>query len=325
MADAFKGFARIPMYAFESEFFKEDVKRYGGGKMLNSLALFDLCRMQYFTARTQEVRIGRKTVEVVLDSGEFIATNSFLEERFKWDNKRVIRFINALLSEGILLRRMERKDGAKVFIYRFNFENGRHRKTPPQTEKETPPQNTRINKGIQTDLFEETPPQTERKTPPQNATQYKIYKDKYICSPEFVQDSFNSICTSLPKLKLLTRKRLEPVEARLKEMKQTPETYMAYLKQVFESVEASDFLTNRRGENRNGWKANFDWIFLPRNFAKIIEGNYDNTNSANLLDSSKEPENWQRYFIMTYTDPIPESWADVPENKKITILKQINK
>ena len=50
MADAFKGFARIPMYAFESEFFKEDVKRYGGGKMLNSLALFDLCRMQYFTA-----------------------------------------------------------------------------------------------------------------------------------------------------------------------------------------------------------------------------------------------------------------------------------
>ena len=169
------------------------------------------------------------------------------------------------------------------------------------------------------------PPQSEFFTPPQNATQYKIYKDKYICSPEFVQDSFNSICTSLPKLKLLTRKRLEPVEARLKEMKQTPETYMAYLKQVFESVEVSDFLTNRRGENRNGWKANFDWIFLPRNFAKIIEGNYDNTNSTNLSDSSKEPENWQRYFIMTYTDPIPESWADVPENKKITILKQINK
>lgn len=290
MADAFKGFARIPMYAFESEFFKEDVKRYGGGKMLNSLALFDLCRMQYFTARTQEVRIGRKTVEVVLDSGEFIATNSFLEERFKWDNKRVIRFINALLSEGILLRRMERKDGAKVFIYRFNFENGRHRKTPPQTEG---------------------------KTPPQNATQYKIYKDKYICSPEFVQDSFNSICTSLPKLKLLTRKRLEPVEARLKEMKQTPETYMAYLKQVFESVEASDFLTNRRGENRNGWRANFDWIFAPSNFAKIIEGNY-----ASRTDATQVPEDWiGRFYRLYQFDTPPTRWEDLPEEKKHAILK----
>ena len=323
MADAFKGFARIPMYAFESEFFKEDVKRYGGGKMLNSLALFDLCRMQYFTARTQEVRIGRKTVEVVLDSGEFIATNSFLEERFKWGNRKVIRFIDSLLKNGTLLRRAVEVDNTTIFIYRLNYEM--HRKTTPQTSEENAPQNIRINKGIQVDLFEENAPQKMGKNAPQNDTQYKIYKDKYICSPEFVQDSFNSICTSLPKLKILTRKRLKPVEARLKEMKQTAETYETYLKQVFESVEASDFLTNRRGENRNGWKANFDWIFLPRNFAKIIEGNYDNTNSANLSDSSKEPENWQRYFIMTYTDPIPESWADVPENKKITILKQINK
>ena len=129
MADAFKGFARIPMYAFESEFFKEDVKRYGGGKMLNSLALFDLCRMQYFTVRTQEVRIGRKTVEVALDSGEFIATNSFLEERFKWGNRKVIRFIDSLLKNGTLLRRAVEVDNTTIFIYRLNYEM--HRKTTP--------------------------------------------------------------------------------------------------------------------------------------------------------------------------------------------------
>ena len=315
MADAFKGFARIPMYAFESEFFKEDVKRYGGGKMLNSLALFDLCRMQYFTARTQEVRIGRKTVEVVLDSGEFIATNSFLEERFKWGNRKVIRFIDSLLKNGILLRRAVEVDNTTIFIYRLNYEM--HRKTTPQTSEENAPQNIRINKGIQVDLFEENAPQNMGKNAPQNDTQYKIYKDKYICSPEFVQDSFNSICTSLPKLKLLTRKRLEPVEARLKEMKQTPETYMAYLKQVFESVEASDFLTNRRGENRNGWKANFDWIFLPRNFAKIIEGNY-----ANRTEAIQAPEDWLgRFYKINPFDTPPTRWEDLPEEKKHAILK----
>lgn len=315
MADAFKGFTRIPMYAFESEFFKEDVKRYGGGKMLNSLALFDLCRMQYFTARTQEVRIGRKTVEVVLDSGEFIATNSFLEERFKWGNRKVIRFIDSLLKNGTLLRRAVEVDNTTIFIYRLNYEM--HRKTTPQTSEENAPQNIRINKGIQVDLFEENAPQNMGKNAPQNDTQYKIYKDKYICSPEFVQDSFNSICTSLPKLKLLTRKRLKSVEARLKEMKQTPETYMAYLKQVFESVEASDFLTNRRGENRNGWKANFDWIFLPRNFAKIIEGNY-----ANRTEAIQAPEDWLgRFYKINPFDTPPTSWEDLPEEKKHAILK----
>ena len=315
MADAFKGFARIPMYAFESEFFKEDVKRYGGGKMLNSLALFDLCRMQYFTARTQEVRIGRKTVEVALDSGEFIATNSFLEERFKWGNRKVIRFIDSLLKNGTLLRRAVEVDNTTIFIYRLNYEM--HRKTTPQTSEENAPQNIRINKGIQVDLFEENAPQNMGKNAPQNDTQYKIYKDKYICSPEFVQDSFNSICTSLPKLKLLTRKRLKSVEARLKEMKQTPETYMAYLKQVFESVEASDFLTNRRGENRNGWRANFDWIFLPRNFAKIIEGNY-----ANRTEAIQAPEDWLGRFYRLYQfDTPPTRWEDLPEEKKHAILK----
>jgi len=38
----------------------------------------------------------------------------------------------------------------------------------------------------------------------------------------------------------------------------------------------SDFLTDRLRQNRNGWKANFDWIHKPVNFRKIYEGNYDN-------------------------------------------------
>jgi len=38
----------------------------------------------------------------------------------------------------------------------------------------------------------------------------------------------------------------------------------------------SDFLTNRLNVNRNGWKANFDWMHKPANYRKIREGNYDN-------------------------------------------------
>lgn len=38
----------------------------------------------------------------------------------------------------------------------------------------------------------------------------------------------------------------------------------------------SDFLTNKNGNNRNGWQANFDWVHKPSNWNKIIEGEYDN-------------------------------------------------
>ena len=136
---------------------------------------------------------------------------------------------------------------------------------------------------------------------------------------------FNSTCVSLAKVKLLSKARMSQVEARLKELKQAPDTYVSFLQELFARIERSDFLTNRNGLNRNNWRATFDWIFAPRNFLKIIEGNYDNK-GANAIASLTEPEGWQVCFIRTYiTDPLPASWADVPKSKKITILQQLNK
>ena len=140
-----------------------------------------------------------------------------------------------------------------------------------------------------------------------------------------IAELFNSTCVSLAKIKLLSKSRMSQVEARLKELKQTPETYVSFLQDLFARIERSDFLTNRGGLNRNNWRASFDWIFAPRNFLKVIEGNYDNK-GANAIANLAEPDGWQVYFIRTYTtEALPASWADVPESKKITILKQINK
>ena len=140
-----------------------------------------------------------------------------------------------------------------------------------------------------------------------------------------IAELFNSTCVSLAKIKLLSKSRMSQVEARLKELKQTPETYVSFLQELFARIERSDFLTNRGGLNRNNWRASFDWIFAPRNFLKVIEGNYDNK-GANAISKLTEPDGWQVYFIKTYTtEPLPASWADVPESKKITILQQINK
>ncbi len=42
---------------------------------------------------------------------------------------------------------------------------------------------------------------------------------------------------------------------------------------VIQIAAKSDFLN---GKNNKGWKVDFDWLFLPNNFPKVLEGNYDN-------------------------------------------------
>lgn len=52
---------------------------------------------------------------------------------------------------------------------------------------------------------------------------------------------------------------------------------MEQFEEMFRKAEASDFL---KGSNNRNWKANFDWLLCDRNFARVLEGNYDNKTSA---------------------------------------------
>ena len=81
-----------------------------------------------------------------------------------------------------------------------------------------------------------------------------------------VIESFNTVCTSLPKVQKLTDKRRKAIcsaAALLDDMT---------FEDVFGIVERSDFLTGRSGV----WSCGFDWIMKPANMTKIIERNYDN-------------------------------------------------
>ena len=43
--------------------------------------------------------------------------------------------------------------------------------------------------------------------------------------------------------------------------------------EAIDKIKGSDFL---HGQNKNGWTIFFDWFIRPRNFQKVLEGNYDN-------------------------------------------------
>ena len=80
-------------------------------------------------------------------------------------------------------------------------------------------------------------------------------------------DCYNDTCVSLQKVKALSDSRKKAIKARLN-------TYsFEDIKTVFEKAEASDFL---KGKNDRNWQANFDWLMKDSNFAKVLDGNYDN-------------------------------------------------
>lgn len=71
----------------------------------------------------------------------------------------------------------------------------------------------------------------------------------------------------IPQIKKLQKDRMSTILARRKEFGEEA------IKEVIIKAASSRFLN---GDNDRGFFATFTWIFKPRNFQKIYEGNYDN-------------------------------------------------
>lgn len=88
---------------------------------------------------------------------------------------------------------------------------------------------------------------------------------------ERIVDLYHTICTEYPRIVRLSEPRKQKIRIRL--VDEMNGDY-SVLKQVFEKMQASKFM---RGDNRQGWKATFDWVFEDgKNWVKVLEGNYDN-------------------------------------------------
>jgi len=71
--------------------------------------------------------------------------------------------------------------------------------------------------------------------------------------------------SKLKSITVMTKKRKGHVNARYKEHG------LEAIYKAIDNVSKSSFL---RGQNKRGWTATFDWVFLPNNFVKVLEGNY---------------------------------------------------
>lgn len=99
-----------------------------------------------------------------------------------------------------------------------------------------------------------------KNTPPGGAVPAPSYQE--------IKESFNRVCVSLPKVREISDSRRRAIKSASKTLNGTS------FDELFERVQASDFLTGRGG-TRSGF-CSFDWILKPANLVKILEGNYDN-------------------------------------------------
>lgn len=81
-------------------------------------------------------------------------------------------------------------------------------------------------------------------------------------------------------IKAITDRRKQHIATRAREFGKNA------IMTVIEKAAASDYLNGYHGGR--AWKADFDWLFLPTKFPKILEGYYDNDNFKEHQELSKK-------------------------------------
>ena len=108
---------------------------------------------------------------------------------------------------------------------------------------------------------------------------------------------YHSLCPSFPRIRMLSDARKQKLRIRFQdEMKSD----ISLLESIFRKMEESKFL---RGDNKNGWKASFDWLFEnSKNWVKVVEGNYDNRNVNNDVKLRQLDRRHPRLDLGTYAE-----------------------
>lgn len=99
---------------------------------------------------------------------------------------------------------------------------------------------------------------------------------------------------AIPQIKSIQGKRRNALAARCREHGRDA------LVECVRKAAANDFLN---GKNNRNWIASFDWLFMPSNFQKVLEGNYDKQLNTNMQSNGNGTEkneelkiDWRRRY-----------------------------
>lgn len=203
--------------------------------------------------------------------GERLTSILWLSERWGWSRKKVSNFLNILTKQGQITQNRTSKYTLITIDNYDLYQDVEHQKNITGTSKE---HHGNTNNNDNNDNND----------------------NKDICPYKEIQNLFNNVCVSLPKVQKLTNSRKDKLKTRWNEM---PD--IERWKLLFETVEEIPFL---KGENKDGWTATFDWLVVnDKNYLKVLEGNYkskkvkgEKENGADRYDIRNMSEEDRRFF-----------------------------
>lgn len=255
------------------------------------------------SARFEDTKqlIGNRFIEV--KRGQMLVSLRFLGSRWQWSTKKVNTFLDLLIQDKMIIKETPKETGQTVITicnydkYNFQLLNEETKKKQQRNSKETvrKHQGNKVNKENKEKELEEgkeTSTSVEAKKGELSLSQ--TGKIDWIGLMNYFNSTFKD---KLPVIKSIDDKRKKAIKARISQ----------YSKQavfdVFQLVLKSDFLL---GNNNNNWKCDFDWIFKPTNFTKILEGNY---NGTRLNKNQQDSEQRKRDSILTVATTVREAAA----------------
>jgi hypothetical protein len=106
------------------------------------------------------------------------------------------------------------------------------------------------------------------------------------CPYESIVSAYHEELPVLQRMTVLNDSRREHIRARWREVcaadRFDAQAGADWFRWYFQRIAKSHFLTGKSPPRpgKGTFRANFDWLMLPTNFAKVVDGNYDNRAAA---------------------------------------------
>lgn len=161
-----------------------------------------------------------------------------------------------------------KNDDGRINSFRFNKNFD---KWIPSSKKTTP--SSILIKGVNN--FDKAPSSKMMNTK-ETTTKDTITKEiKTIVPHQEIVSLYHEILPELPAIKEWTETRKKNLQSRWREKEERQN--IEWWRGFFISVKESDFLMGRS----NDFRADLEWLILPKNFVKVMEGRYVNRGSGN--------------------------------------------
>lgn len=247
-----KDFSMLSKELMESE-------DYFSERFTRMQAYIDLCLL----AEWKERKFLKRGILVELKPGQLAKSEDELAIRWKWSRNTVRKYLNEQQKVG----NIEQQKSRLITVITVKFGLMIAQQNEQQKTVKSEQQNEQLTIDNNIDIIEESNNKIEANASSSSGND-AAKKDEFDYDSffTFFNKTLSENDSRIPKVRKLDVRRKNMIHARIKDYG---------VDAIYEATTKAASNRFLNGGGSKGWTANFDWIFGPDNFRKVIEGNYD--------------------------------------------------